>query len=167
MKNPVLVEKLHQALGNGRVAENKNISLYFTLRTQTIAQFYFEARTQEDLIQAIKATHELVIPLTIIGGGSNMAIMQSRIEGLAVRNQYQKLEVIGETLDTIDLFVSSGYPVGRLVKETVDKGYEGFEYHLGLPGSAGGAISPPSISAVTVWGPTRPSGFSPFSCWKL
>lgn len=140
MKSSLSIEALESALGEGRVAKGKNIALYITLRTQTIAQYYFEARSREELINAVCAAYELSIPLLIIGGGSNLAIMQSTIDGLVVRNQYHQMKGIAETSDSVDLLVSSGYPVGRLVRDTVSKGYSGFEYQLGLPGTAGGAI---------------------------
>lgn len=129
-----------QKLGSNRVEKNKNISPYITLRTQTTAELYFEARSREDLILAIKAAAESHVPLFILGGGSNLAVMNANIKGLVLRNQYQESKILTESSNSVDLFVSSGYPVGRLVKETIEKGYEGFEYHLGLPGSLGGAI---------------------------
>ena len=137
--NNILVE-LEKKLGSRRVVSDKNISLYITLRTQTVAEYYFEADSREDLIAAVTSAHELNIPFTILGGGSNMAVMEPKIKGLVIRNLYQKLEVIKDSGDTVDLFVSSGYSTGRLVRETVEKGFAGFEYHLGLPGSVGGAI---------------------------
>lgn len=140
MKHSVTIETLETKLGNGRVMTNKNIALYITLRTQTTAEYYFEARSREELVSAIQTAHEYNLPLLIIGGGSNMAVMKPLIEGLVVRNQYHQMEVKSETSEYVDLFVSSGYPVGRLVRDTVSKGYAGFEYQLGLPGSAGGAI---------------------------
>lgn len=140
MKNSISIKELEARLGTGRVFKDKNIALYITLRTQTTAQYYYEARSRKELIGAIKVAHELHLPLLIIGGGSNLAITQSSIEGLVIRNQYQQMEVIVETPESVDLLVSSGYPVGRLVRDTLEKGYSGFEYQLGLPGSAGGAI---------------------------
>ncbi len=38
------------------------------------------------------------------------------------------------------MLVSSGYPTNKLVIEIIEDGYEGLEYHKGLPGTIGGAI---------------------------
>lgn len=134
-------ELLEQELGQGRVQENKNISPYLTLRTKTIAEYYFEAETREDIIKAYNLTRKLNIPFLILGGGSNVAVTKDILKGLVVRNLYQKKEVIEDQRETVDLLVSSGYSIARLVTETASEGLEGFEYHLGLPGSLGGAVA--------------------------
>lgn len=132
-------EQLESILGKGRVVENKNISPYLTLRTQTSAQYYFEANSREDLLKVgeLKAKGT---PVFILGGGSNLAIVKNRLEGLVVHNRYQKKEILSENDKEVELLVSSGYMTGRLVKETTSSGYAGFENHLGLPGTIGGAI---------------------------
>ena len=111
-----------------------------TLRTIAKAQYYLEAKSPDDLIEAKKISLAKKLPLTIIGGGSNIALIQEEIKGLVVKNAYIDKKVVEETADHVDLSVSSGYPVGLLVNETVDAGWSGFEYHKGLPGTVGGAI---------------------------
>lgn len=140
MINSISAADFEKILGKGRVTARKNIAFFITLRSNTSAEFYFEAENRDELIEAVKTTHALKVPFTILGGGSNMAVLKPQINGLVVRNLYRKTEVLKETPEYADLFVSSGYPVGRLVKETVEKGYEGFEYQMGLPGSVGGAL---------------------------
>jgi UDP-N-acetylenolpyruvoylglucosamine reductase len=125
---------------NIKIEKNKALYPYLTLKTKTAAEFYFEAKTKEDLVNAKIFSLENKIPLIIIGGGSNVAIFKEFIKGLVVRNLYQKKEIINETADSVDLLVSSGYIVNLLVNETIEAGYQGFEYHLGLPGTVGGAI---------------------------
>jgi UDP-N-acetylmuramate dehydrogenase len=75
-----------------------------------------------------------------LSGGSNLAIVKAKIDGLVIKNSYKELKVIKDTDEDVLISVSSGYPVSLLVNETVNKGYQGFEYHKGLPGMVGGAI---------------------------
>lgn len=123
-----------------RLRLNKDISPYLTLRTHTVAEYYFEAETRDELIQAVNAAHELHLPILLLGGGSNLAITHSHIMGLTVRNMFQEKQVLNETEEIVEIRVSSGYSVNRFVNETSKAGYSGFEYHLGLPGTVGGAI---------------------------
>lgn len=123
-----------------KIEKNKELFPYLTLRTKTKAEYYIEVKTKEELIAARKYATEKSIPFFMLGGGSNLAITKSIIKGLVVKNSYQRLEVVRENNDSVDLLVSSGYPVSRLVRETIEKGYQGFEYHKGLPGTVGGAI---------------------------
>ena len=134
-----ILEQLQTLLGK-LVQHHKNISHYLTLRTKTTAEYYFEAESREDWKDAYLATKVLDIPLFVLGGGSNMAVLHDEIPGLVVRNMYQKKAVIKETDEYVHILFSSGYAMARVVKETTDAGYEGFEYHMGLPGTVGGAI---------------------------
>lgn len=134
-----IVDILQKHFGD-RIALNKDISLYFTLKMRTHAQYYLEAETVADWQKAALVTSENNIPLFILGGGSNVAVMQPTIPGLVVRNRYIKKEVVCNSDQYVDLLLGSGYPMGQLVKETIAEGLSGFEYHLGLPGTLGGAM---------------------------
>ncbi|OGK10019.1 UDP-N-acetylenolpyruvoylglucosamine reductase [Candidatus Roizmanbacteria bacterium RIFCSPHIGHO2_01_FULL_35_10] len=131
--------KLEKYLGEDRVKENFNLSPYLTLRTKTTAQYYFEAESRTDIIKAKKASLSLKLSFFILGGGSNLAIIRKELEGLVVRNKYiyKKIEIKN---NDIFLKISSGYPVTKLAKELATEGYEGLEYHFGLPGTIGGAL---------------------------
>jgi UDP-N-acetylmuramate dehydrogenase len=132
-------EKLKQVFGD-RIKKDKNISLHLTLRTETVAALYLEAESGEDLKNAVQIASELSIPVFILGGGSNLAILKDRIEALVIRNMYVKKEIINDTEEYADVLFSGGYPMSRVVKETTEAGLSGFEYHLGLPGTIGGAV---------------------------
>ena len=43
---------LAEALGKDRVFANKNLFPYLTLRTSTVAEYFFEAHTKEDLLNS-------------------------------------------------------------------------------------------------------------------
>ena len=133
------IKKLEATLGQGRVKKNFKLSPYLTLRTNNRAQYYFEAESRNDLINAKKASLNLNHPFFILGGGSNMAILKKSLEGLIVRNKYIYKSLENQNGHAL-LNVSSGYPITKLAKELAWAGYEGLEYHFGLPGTIGGAI---------------------------
>jgi len=99
-----------------------------------------EADTREDLLEGKKFALKNKLSLFILAGGSNLAIIKDKISGLVIKNSYKELKILKETDNDLLLSVSSGYPVSLLINETVNKGYQGFEYHKGLPGTVGGAI---------------------------
>ena len=123
-----------------RVEIDKNLSQYFTLKLNTTADYFFEAKSVEDWREIMNVVYEYNIPYLIIGGGSNIAISQKRILRLVIQNRFVHKNIEQETEEYVDMKISSGYPMSHLVKETIDLGYSGFEYHLGLPGTLGGAI---------------------------
>ncbi|MCX7881281.1 MAG: UDP-N-acetylmuramate dehydrogenase [Patescibacteria group bacterium] len=125
---------------NLKIEKDKDIFSYLTMRVHAKAEYFFVAKTREELICAKKFSLRKKIPFLVIGGGSNVVPKKEKISGLIVINRYLKMETLKEDKERIELLVSSGYPVSFLVSQTIEKGWEGFEYHLGLPGTVGGAI---------------------------
>ena len=123
-----------------QIEKNKNLIKFNTLKTHSVAEYFLEAKTREDLIEGKKFALKNKLSLFIIAGGSNLAIVKDKINGLVIKNSYKELKVLKETDNNVLLSVSSGYPVSMLVNETLNKGYQGFEYHKGLPGTVGGAV---------------------------
>ncbi|EKE14940.1 MAG: UDP-N-acetylenolpyruvoylglucosamine reductase [uncultured bacterium] len=122
------------------IQKNINLKQFNTLRTSAIAEYFLDARTREDLIEGKKFAFKNKLDLFILAGGSNLAVVKDKINGLVIKNNYKELKIVRETNKDVFLSVSSGYPISILVNETVNKGYQGFEYHKGLPGTVGGAI---------------------------
>lgn len=133
------LNNLENILGKERIKLDFNLSPYLTLRTKTSAAFYFEAESSEDLIKAKISSLKLKLPLMILGGGSNLAILKNKLNYLVVRNKYISKKIVSKNKYAL-LTVSSGYPVTKLAKELAEGGYEGLEYHFGLPGTVGGAL---------------------------
>ncbi|MDP3974486.1 MAG: UDP-N-acetylmuramate dehydrogenase [bacterium] len=120
----------------------KNVDLFkfTTLKSKSIAEYFFVAKTKQDLIDIYKLSITEKLPLTILGGGSNIALISNLICGIVVKNAYIDKKIIDQADENVYYQVSSGYPTNKLVLETIDEGLSGLEYHLGLPGSIGGAI---------------------------
>lgn len=123
-----------------QLEKEKDISNFMTLHTQVIAKYYCEVQSREDFQEALKIANNLNLPLLLLGGGSNIVITDNLVNALVVRNRYMKKEIIKENEKEVELLVSSGYPTNKLVVEVIENGYEGLEYHKGLPGTIGGAI---------------------------
>ena len=120
----------------------KNVDLFkfTTLKSKSIAEYFFVAKTRQDLIDIYKLSISENLRLTMIGGGSNVAITSSYIKGIIVKNAHIDKKIINQTDEFVYYQVSSGYPTNKFVLETINDGLSGLEYHLGLPGSIGGAI---------------------------
>lgn len=131
---------LKTILSPDRVEEGKDLFPYLTLRTGVKAQFFYEARTRNELITALKTVFHHGIPYLLIGGGSNIAVTKRTIPGLVIKNSYRGMEPAGEDDLAASVRIASGELMSVVVNETVRNGWEGFEYHKGLPGSVGGAV---------------------------
>lgn len=112
------------------------------------ADLYYEARTVEELVDVVKKTQELKIPITILGGGSNVLIGDKGIRGLVIKNATGRIAIRGmkgkveggEAKGSVFVEADSGVVFNKLVRFTMEEGLGGLEAHLGLPGTVGGAI---------------------------
>jgi UDP-N-acetylmuramate dehydrogenase len=103
------------------------------------AEVFVRVYEREDLERLVIFCRKNTIPLTILGGGSNVLIADAGIRGLIIKNLTKKYEVkVGESTGTIE--VDSGLPTNVIVRASVDAGLQGLEKFLGLPGSVGGAV---------------------------
>lgn len=131
--------KLKELFGD-RLLNNADISAFTTLKMPATAEYFLRIESDEDWKHIGALMPQLDIPLTVLGGGSNIAIINNQVKGLVIKNATMYTHVLKDADTFVELEVSSGYPMGTLVKETGEAGWEGFENHLGLPGTVGGAI---------------------------
>lgn len=88
-----------------------------------------------------KYCHEQDIPLTILGGASNVIVSDKGVAGIVVRMAFDVIEKKETTEDGITIVrAGAGAKMAPLVAKTVSWGLTGLEYFLGVPGTLGGAI---------------------------
>jgi UDP-N-acetylmuramate dehydrogenase len=122
------------------IEKDKNLKNYHTLKIESVAEYFCQVNTKEEIIEALKYAKQNNLEVSFIGGGSNIAFIRSYIPGLVIKNNYQKVEIIKNDTNNLIVSVSSGYPTSKFVLDVANLGGEGIEYHLGLPGTIGGAI---------------------------
>ena len=97
------------------------------------------AKTEAELISAVKAADESNTPVLILGGGSNVLISDNGFSGTVI-----KVETTGNSFE-IDacsggtLTVSAGADWDEFVAFTIEKGLANLESLSGIPGTVGGA----------------------------
>lgn len=141
------MNKLQETFGI-KLQEHVFLAPYTTFNIGGPADYFLEARTQDDLVQAVMIARQLSLPFFILGGGSNILIGDKGFRGLVIRNSTHNIVVKGAKgvisagIKTGNVYVEadSGVPFNLLVRFTVDEALEGLEMHLGLPGSVGGAV---------------------------
>lgn len=81
------------------------------------------------------------VPFFPLGGGTNVLVRDAGIEGVVIKFKvFNRVEIIDETDDHVELFVEAGVPLQKLVNFCRDKGYAGIEGLIGIPGTVGGAL---------------------------
>jgi len=120
------------------MAENE-LANFTTLGVGGPATRIILAKTEEELISAVKTADNSGQPLLILGGGSNILVSDSGFAGLVI-----KVETSGNSFE-IDacsggtLTVSAGADWDEFVGFTIEKGLANLESLSGIPGTVGGA----------------------------
>jgi UDP-N-acetylmuramate dehydrogenase len=141
------LDKLALLLGEG-VKKDVLLAPYTTFKVGGPADLFIEAKSKEQCIDAYNQALALHIPVTVIGGGSNILIGDKGIRGLVIKNMTRGITVVGmkgkyekgEPVGTIYVEAESGVIFNAFVRFTIEEGYKGIEMHLGLPGTVGGAL---------------------------
>jgi len=131
-----------------RVKQDEPLSIYTTLKIGGPADLFVVAKTHEELAAYIQTARSYTIPVTILGGGSNVLIADNGVRGLVIKNLADNISIKGMKKQMMDgksmgiVFVKaeSGTPMNKLVRYTIEEGLSGLHMHLGLPGSVGGAL---------------------------
>lgn len=73
--------------------ENEPLANHTTLRIGGPADLFFRVQTVDQLVRAIKEAKKLAIPITILGGGSNILVGDKGIRGLVIKNETSGMEI--------------------------------------------------------------------------
>ena len=118
---------------------SENLSDFTTLKVGGPAKNLVHARSEDELISAIKEADSTKSPLLILGGGSNILVGDQGFAGTVI-----KIETSGNSFE-IDacsggtLTVSAGEDWDKFVAFTIEKGLANLESLSGIPGTVGGA----------------------------
>lgn len=103
------------------------------------ADLFVKVDTEEELNQALKYAKKKELPITIIGNGSNLLVLDKGIRGLVIKINIKKYEEKRYD-DYIEITVGSGYKIMALAIKLMNEQISGFEELAGIPGTIGGAI---------------------------
>ena len=76
------IEKLLKGVKKNVILKN-----YTTFQIGGPAQYFFIAKTKQDLIKAIQAAKKNNLPFFILGGGSNLLVSDKGFNGLIIKFQ--------------------------------------------------------------------------------
>jgi UDP-N-acetylmuramate dehydrogenase len=123
---------------------------------------YIEARTEAEIIDAVRTADAAGEPLLIISGGSNLLISDDGFPGTVVQIASEGFTVNAEdSCGGVAVVVQAGHNWDKLVEHAVLHAWSGVEALAGIPGSTGatpvqnvgayGADVSQTIAAVRTW----------------
>jgi UDP-N-acetylmuramate dehydrogenase len=100
------------------------------------ADWLVEPANGDALVTVVRLAHRHQVPVTLLGGGSNVLVADAGVRGVVVRPRGGTMAMVGTTLVRADAAVT----INGLVRWTVARGLQGVEAWAGTPGTVGGAI---------------------------
>ncbi|MCA9608475.1 MAG: UDP-N-acetylmuramate dehydrogenase [Myxococcales bacterium] len=96
------------------------------------ARYYVEARDDATVVEALRWAKARGVAARILGGGSNLVVADSGVEGLVVEMAQRGLHIDGGRVRA-----AAGEPWDAFVARTVAEGLAGLECLSGIPGRVG------------------------------
>jgi UDP-N-acetylmuramate dehydrogenase len=128
---------LQAAARRGKLLFDEPLSRHTTLRIGGPADAWFEPTAIDELHDMLRVCAAHGIPVTPVGGGSNLLVRDGGVRGLVVATRaLRRLERLGPT----GVIVEAGVSTGRLLHASTEWELGGLEFLGGVPGSVGGGM---------------------------
>ncbi|HSD66094.1 MAG TPA: UDP-N-acetylmuramate dehydrogenase [Vicinamibacteria bacterium] len=131
-----LAHGLRAELGADRVRRHVPLDRFTTFRIGGPADLLAEVRAPDEALAALRLAREAGVPVTWLGGGSNVLIGDGGIRGLVVRWHGGAVEAIAPDRIRAD----AGVTLNGLVRHSIAHGRAGLAEWAGTPGTVGGAV---------------------------
>ena len=117
---------------------NEPMSEHTTLKLGGAADYLVYARSAEEINALFAEAGAYNLPVTVIGHGSNLLVLDGGIRGLVI--------CIGKNMRTITrkgniITAQAGAMLGSVALEAAEAGLTGMEFASGIPGTVGGGVT--------------------------
>lgn len=118
------------------IQKNIPLSKHTTFKIGGQAKFFCVIGNINEIQGALEYAKENKLAVFVLGGGSNILVLDKGFDGLVIKIQDTRCEI--QTSDKI--FVGTGLSLAKVVSESVKNNLTGLEWVAGIPGTVGGAI---------------------------
>lgn len=115
-----------------------SLASFTSFRVGGPAEWYVAPQRLEDMQASFEWGHSQGLPLTVLGAGSNLLISDRGLPGLVVCTRHLRHTQFDE--ETGRVTAGAGEPLARLAWQAAERGWEGLEWAVGIPGTVGGAV---------------------------
>jgi UDP-N-acetylmuramate dehydrogenase len=101
------------------------------------ADALLEPKGADELIEAVQRAREHGVPVTVLGGGTNVLVRDGGVRGLTIR---LAKSLTGVRIEDRSVTAEAGILYPALANATAGRGLAGLEFATGIPGTVGGAV---------------------------
>ena len=129
-------DALRARFGAARVGRRVRLAPFTTFRVGGPADWLVETRCSDEIVDALRIARDAAVPVTVLGGGSNVLVADEGVRGLVLRTRGGEVARV----DAARLRADAAVTINGLVRWTINHGAAGLEAWAGTPGTVGGAI---------------------------
>ena len=121
-----------------RIRRDEPMSRHTSMRVGGPAEFWIEPAGERDLARLLHYCHGREIPVTVIGRGTNLLVLDGGIRGVVIslcHDDFSKIQVDGD-----QIIACAGARLKTIVATAAKHELGGLEFMEGIPGSLGGAL---------------------------
>ena len=120
------------------VIRNADMKQYTTLKLGGTADWLAFPRSGEEIAGLFGEAGQAGIPVTVIGHGSNLLVLDGGVRGLVIRVEKN---MRGIRREGNRLIAQAGAMLGSVSAAAAEAGLTGLEFASGIPGTVGGAMT--------------------------
>lgn len=125
--------------GNGCIIKPQvSLSSYTSYRVGGPAEWYVAPRSLESLEASVEYAKERELAITLLGAGSNLLVSDNGIPGLVIATRHMRYSNFEAETGLVTF--AAGESIPALAWAAAERGWEGFEWAVGIPGTIGGAV---------------------------
>ena len=132
-----------------------------TLRLGGPASSMVHARTESDLVDAVREADESGTPVLLLAGGSNLVVADEGFDGVVVSIDTSGIDISEDACGGASVTVAAGEDWDAFVARAVERGWVGIEALSGIPGSVGAT----PIQNVGAYGQEVSGTIASVRCW--
>jgi len=140
------VEFLDELADKATVRFDEPLSLYTTFNTGGTADIFVAPDNSESVSAILKMSEEQGVPVTVIGGGSNLLVSDKGVRGIVLRIYDDKTPDENGIKEKIFIsnngliYTEASVKKNQFIEFALSNGYSGIEFMAGIPGCIGGGI---------------------------
>lgn len=131
-------QPIHLPDSDCQIKPHVTLAQLTSFRVGGAADWYVAPRTLSELQASFEWAQAQDLPITLLGAGSNLLISDRGLPGLVIGTR--RLRHTEFDAATGRVTVGAGEPLPRLAWQAASRGWRGFEWAVGIPGTVGGAV---------------------------
>ena len=135
-----IIENSNLSIPKDNILYNEDMKKHTTFKIGGPAECFIKIKTKEELKEILVFARENKIPITILGNGSNILVLDGGIKGITLTIQIEYLDIKQDD-EKYQVCVGGGYKLAKLAQVFLKNEISGFEELSGIPGTIGGAVS--------------------------